>query len=37
MQDFFDYRYLLDNKLKLREDKFELINAITECVDLIKD
>ncbi|CAD8072626.1 unnamed protein product [Paramecium sonneborni] len=37
VQDFFDYRYLLDNKLKLREDKFELINAITECVDLIKD
>ncbi|CAD8167173.1 unnamed protein product [Paramecium pentaurelia] len=37
VQDFFDYRYLLDDKLKLREDKFELINAITECVDLIKD
>ncbi|CAD8064974.1 unnamed protein product [Paramecium primaurelia] len=36
VQDVFDQRYILDDQLKLRRNKFELIQAYAECIGLMK-
>ncbi|CAK66470.1 unnamed protein product (macronuclear) [Paramecium tetraurelia] len=35
--DFFDYRDILEERLIMKSDKFELNSVIWECVDLLKD
>ncbi|CAD8136032.1 unnamed protein product [Paramecium pentaurelia] len=35
--DFFDYRDILEEKLIIKSDKFDINSVIWECVDLLKD
>ncbi|CAD8196462.1 unnamed protein product [Paramecium pentaurelia] len=35
--DFFDYRDILEDRLILKSDKFEINSVIWECVDLLRD
>ena len=37
LQDFFDYRDILDEKFKLKLERFDLNSIVMDCVDLIRE